>query len=31
LFAYLGLVDKNLLPKLALTAWDQIFKRPLVP
>ncbi len=30
LFAYLGLVDKNLQPKLALTAWDQIFKRSLV-
>jgi len=28
-FAYLGLVDINLQPKPALSAWDTIFKRPL--
>ncbi|MCI0531487.1 MAG: hypothetical protein L0Y74_06015, partial [candidate division Zixibacteria bacterium] len=28
LFAYLGLVDVNLVPKPALTAWDAIFARP---
>ena len=28
-FAYLGLVDSNLQPKPALSAWDAIFKRPL--
>jgi hypothetical protein len=29
LFAWLGLVDVNLNPKPALTAWDQVFARPL--
>jgi hypothetical protein len=28
-FAYLGLVDINLQPKPALSAWDAIFSRPL--
>jgi hypothetical protein len=26
-FAYLGLVDKDLQPKVALTAWDDLFKK----
>jgi len=30
-FAYLGLVDANLVPRPALTTWDEIFKRPLSP
>lgn len=30
-FAYLGLVDTELQPKAALSAWDQLFKRPLAP
>jgi hypothetical protein len=30
LFAYLGLVNKNLESKPALDAWDNIFKRPVV-
>lgn len=30
LFAYLGLVDKDMQPKPALTVWDNIFKRQLV-
>lgn len=29
-FAYLGLVDVSLSPKLALAAWDDTFTRPLV-
>ncbi len=29
-FAYLGLVDINLKPKLSLTTWDNIFQRKLV-
>lgn len=29
-FAYLGLVDINLQPKLSLTTWDNIFQRKLV-
>lgn len=28
-FAYLGMVDKNLSAKPALTAWDQVFAKPL--
>jgi hypothetical protein len=28
-FAYLGLVDVNFQPKPALTAWDEVFHRPL--
>jgi len=31
LFAALGLVDVNLNPKLALSAWDATFSRPRVP
>jgi hypothetical protein len=31
LFAALGLVDVNLNPKLALSAWDAIFSRPQAP
>ena len=27
-FAYLGLVDKNLIPKPALNSWDAAFRRP---
>jgi hypothetical protein len=30
-FAYLGLVDVNLQPRLSLSEWDAIFKRPLKP
>ncbi len=29
-FIYLGMVDANLLPKPALTAWDELFAQPLV-
>jgi hypothetical protein len=29
-FAYIGLVDKHLLPKPALAAWDNIFNRQLI-
>ena len=29
LFAWLGLVDVNLMPKPALAAWDEVFARPL--
>lgn len=31
LFAALGLVDVNLNPKLALSAWDATFARPWAP
>jgi hypothetical protein len=30
-FAYIGLVDSNLVAKPALASWDQVFKRPLKP
>jgi hypothetical protein len=31
LFAALGLVDASLAPKLALSAWDEVFRRPYRP